>query len=104
MSRQPRNQGPSVGSATTRQNEYFVPRDGIDREVISADICRYLGNDALVRPGHYEVRKPMRLLPPSKIAHIFAQNPQTGQVVQGYYITAYRNLTTVSISLSSTLA
>lgn len=40
---------------TTRMNEYFVPRDGIDREVISADICRYLGNDALVRPGHYEV-------------------------------------------------
>lgn len=37
-------------------NEYFVPRDGIDREVISADICRYLGNDALVRPGHYDVR------------------------------------------------
>lgn len=39
-----------------RQNEYFLPRQGIDREVISADICRYLGNDALVRPGHYEVR------------------------------------------------
>lgn len=38
-----------------RQNEYFVPRDGIDREVISADITRYLGNNALVRPGHYEV-------------------------------------------------
>jgi hypothetical protein len=48
-----RNSGPARGS--TRQNEYFVPRDGIDREVISADICRYLGNDALVRPGHYEV-------------------------------------------------
>ncbi|KAJ4865216.1 hypothetical protein T069G_01746 [Trichoderma breve] len=63
---------------TTRMNEYFVPRDGIDREVISADICRYLGNDALVRPGHYE-------------------NPQTGQPVQGYYITAYRNLTTAMI-------
>jgi hypothetical protein len=29
---------------------------------------------------------------------MFVQNPQTGQVVQGYYITAYRNLTTVSIS------
>jgi hypothetical protein len=56
MSRQPRNQGPPVPSTATRQNEYFVPRDGIDREVISADICRYLGNDALVRPGHYEVR------------------------------------------------
>ncbi|PWI70993.1 hypothetical protein PCL_12361 [Purpureocillium lilacinum] len=54
MSRQPRNQGQSGPTATTRQNEYFVPRDGIDREVISADICRYLGNDALVRPGHYE--------------------------------------------------
>lgn len=40
---------------SNRQNEYFVPRDGIDREVITADICRYLGNDALVRPGVYEV-------------------------------------------------
>lgn len=39
----------------SRQNEYFVPRDGIDREVITADICRYLGSDALVRPGHFEV-------------------------------------------------
>ncbi|GAB0133186.1 hypothetical protein EsDP_00001599 [Epichloe bromicola] len=79
MSRQqPRSQGTSTQATTTRQNEYFVPRDGIDREVISADICRYLGNDALVRPGHYE-------------------NPQTGQVVQGYYITAYRNLTTAMI-------
>ncbi|KAH8816782.1 hypothetical protein F5884DRAFT_873530 [Xylogone sp. PMI_703] len=37
-----------------RSNEYFVPKDGIDREVITADICRYLGNDALVRPGTYE--------------------------------------------------
>lgn len=41
--------------AAARTNEYFVPRDGIDREVITADICRYLGNDALVRPGTYEV-------------------------------------------------
>jgi hypothetical protein len=39
----------------TRTNEYFVPKDGIDREVITADICRYLGNEALVRPGNYEV-------------------------------------------------
>ncbi|KAF5600434.1 hypothetical protein FPANT_2390, partial [Fusarium pseudoanthophilum] len=62
-------------SRTGRQNEYFVPREGIDREVISADICRYLGNDALVRPGHYE-------------------HPETGQAIQGYYITAYKKLTT----------
>lgn len=27
------------------------------------------------------------------------QNPQTGQTVQGYYITAYRNLTTVSLTI-----
>jgi hypothetical protein len=42
-------------AALPRTNEYFVPRIGIDREVITADICRYLGNDALVRPGYYEV-------------------------------------------------
>jgi hypothetical protein len=41
-------------AATQRTNEYFVPQDGIDREIITADICRYLGNDALVRPGTYE--------------------------------------------------
>ncbi len=38
-----------------RINEYFVPREGIDRDVISADICLYLGNNALVRPGSHEV-------------------------------------------------
>ncbi|KAK0717190.1 hypothetical protein B0T26DRAFT_602787, partial [Lasiosphaeria miniovina] len=62
---------------TTRQNEYFVPRDGIDREVITSDICRYLGHDALVRPGTYE-------------------SPD-GRVTQGYFITAYRNLTSAMI-------
>jgi hypothetical protein len=65
-------------ASLNRQNEYFVPRDGIDREVITADICRYLGNDALVRPGTYE-------------------NKETGQLIQGYYINAYRNLTTAMI-------
>ncbi|KAI3581663.1 hypothetical protein IWW34DRAFT_804322 [Fusarium oxysporum f. sp. albedinis] len=63
---------------TNRQNEYFVRRDGIDREVITADICQYLGQDALVRPGHYE-------------------NPETGQAIQCYYITASRNLTSAMI-------
>lgn len=41
-----------------RQNEYFIPGEGISREVIQADICRYLGNDALVRPGNHHVRLP----------------------------------------------
>ncbi|KAF9891189.1 hypothetical protein FE257_004753 [Aspergillus nanangensis] len=36
-----------------RQNEYFIPGDGISREVIQADICRYLGNDALGRQGFF---------------------------------------------------
>jgi hypothetical protein len=38
-----------------RRNECFVPREGIDREVIMVDICSYLSDDALVRPGQYEV-------------------------------------------------
>ena len=45
----------AAAAASARTNEYFVPKDGIDREVITADICGYLGNDALVRPGNYEV-------------------------------------------------
>lgn len=43
----------------SRANQWFVPGDGIAREVITADIQRYLGPDALVRPGNgtgeYEV-------------------------------------------------
>lgn len=66
-------------NASNRQNEYFIPRDGIDREVITADICRYLGNDALVRPGTYEDKK-------------------SGRVIQGYFVTAYRNLTSAMIA------
>jgi len=31
--------------------QWFVAGDGIDRHVIVADIQRYLGNDATVRPG-----------------------------------------------------
>jgi len=69
---------PPPPPASARTNEYFVPKDGIDREVITADICRYLGNDALVRPGNYE-------------------NPTTRTHQAGYFITAYRNLTSAMI-------
>lgn len=31
--------------------QWFVSGEGIDRHVITADIQRYLGNDATVRPG-----------------------------------------------------
>lgn len=60
----------------SRSNQWFVLGDGIAREVITADIQRYLGPDALVRPGtgtgDYEGRP-------------------------GYWITAYRTLTSQMI-------
>lgn len=34
----------------SKYNNYFVESTGIDREVIQHEICRYLGNDATVRP------------------------------------------------------
>jgi hypothetical protein len=36
--------------SSSRYQEYFLPGEGIDREIIQYDICRYLGNDATVRP------------------------------------------------------
>ena len=43
------------GDIVPRRAEYFVPGEGISREVIQADICRYLGPDALIRPMDYNV-------------------------------------------------
>lgn len=38
-------------------NEYFLPGEGIDREVIQSEICRFLGQDATCKPGlHTDVR------------------------------------------------
>jgi hypothetical protein len=37
------------------QSTFFINGDGIDREVIATDICRYVGNDALVKPGTHKV-------------------------------------------------
>lgn len=57
---------------SSRMNQWFVPGEGIIREVITADIQRYLGPDALVRPGtgtgEFEVRLPIRpQLPSSRL-------------------------------------
>ncbi len=41
-SRDPANYG--------RASDYFLPAEDINREVITTDICKYLGPDALVRP------------------------------------------------------
>lgn len=103
MARRPPATGSSVLPQQTRQNEYFVPRDGIDREVITADICRYLGNDALVRPGNYEacratISNVYSCRPRSDLLAL--QNPENGQIIQGYFINAYRNLTSVSHRLA----
>ncbi|KAK3649640.1 hypothetical protein LTR56_006823 [Elasticomyces elasticus] len=57
--------------------QWFIPGDGIDRHVISADIQRYLGNDATVRPG-------------------VGNGDHEG--AQGYWIKAYRNLTTAMLA------
>lgn len=35
-------------------NDYFLPEEGISRDVIQAEICRYLGPDALVRLYHHK--------------------------------------------------
>ncbi|KAM3083726.1 hypothetical protein ACMFMF_001091 [Clarireedia jacksonii] len=50
--RAPRSQPQAYSSARTSQ--FVIDAEGIDREVITADICRYLGNDALVKPGDVE--------------------------------------------------
>lgn len=38
-------------------NEFFVDGEGIHREVMQREICKYLGQDALSRPGTYNVRQ-----------------------------------------------
>lgn len=37
-------------------NEFFVPGDGIHRDVMQREICKYLGPEAYSRPGTYNVR------------------------------------------------
>ena len=46
-----------------RKNQYFVPGKGISREVITADICKYLDHDATVRPHNYQVRPRLHISP-----------------------------------------
>lgn len=37
-------------------NEFFVDGEGINREVLQKELCKYLGADALSRVGTYNVR------------------------------------------------
>lgn len=54
--------GKGSSSSASRNLTFFVPGNGIDREVISTDICRYLGNDATAKPGEYTVSLKHRRL------------------------------------------
>ncbi|KAG4030911.1 hypothetical protein MFRU_010g00440 [Monilinia fructicola] len=73
-----RSQPQASYSSAGRTGQFVIDAEGIDREVITADICRYLGNDALVKPGDVE-------------------DPRTKQLKPVYVITAYRNLTNAMI-------
>ena len=81
-----------AGQEIARQ--WFIPGEGIDRHVISADIQRYLANDATVRPGQgtgeNQVSQQRPICRPASYS-------QLQQGVSGYWIKAYRNLTSVGI-------
>lgn len=36
-------------------NDYFIDGEGINREVLQIEICKYLGAEATSRPGDYNV-------------------------------------------------
>lgn len=67
----------------SRMNQWFVVGDGIAREVITADIQRYLGPDALVRPGtgtgEYEVGSSLH--PPQRTTQDADQRNRAGLVI-----------------------
>ncbi|KAG6358727.1 hypothetical protein INS49_012246 [Diaporthe citri] len=67
-----------IGGRLTRQNEFFIPGDGIDGGVLAEELPLYLGNDVSQRPGT-------------------CGDKETGRLVQGYFITAYRALTTAML-------
>ena len=93
VARDPRDTRSRAEEIAPRQgptNDYFLPGEDISREVITADICRYLGPDALVRPyRHQDVSSPNSL----DLALLSLKQGRSG-----YLITAYRALTSVSRS------
>ncbi|CAL8577201.1 hypothetical protein XPA_003045 [Xanthoria parietina] len=48
-----------IPASTSRAslNEFFVDGDGIHREVMQRELCKFLGPDALSRPGNYNGQK-----------------------------------------------
>jgi hypothetical protein len=72
---------------SNKYNDYFVPGTGIDREVIQHEICRYLGNDATVRPF---TNKDV-----CQRVNKDETNTNRAQGRQGFVVRAYRALTSV---------
>ena len=71
-------QSPRREEPSSRYQEYFLPGEDIHREVIQYDICRYLGNDATVRPyQHSDVgfQLPHEAQPPPLLRLIFTPGP-----------------------------
>ncbi|KAL9030809.1 MAG: hypothetical protein Q9196_001106 [Gyalolechia fulgens] len=58
-------------------NEFFVDGEGIHREVMQREICKYLGQDALSRPGTYNGTKGF---------YVTALRPFTSKMVEDLQI------------------
>nr|XP_036574590.1 uncharacterized protein CTRU02_15443 [Colletotrichum truncatum]KAF6781042.1 hypothetical protein CTRU02_15443 [Colletotrichum truncatum] len=76
----PRDSLEETKNTECHSSEYFICKDGINGQVIEANIHRYLGGDALVRPAYYF-------------------DPQTSQDVNGYSITSTHKVTAVGFTL-----
>jgi hypothetical protein len=71
--------------------DFWIPAEGIERDVITYEITRYLGQDALVRPGKNDVCRAS-----DGAARLTdADCEQKGQ--NGYLISAFRAPTTVCV-------
>ena len=42
-------------------NDFFIEGEGIHREVLQREICKYLGPEAYSRPGSYNVRHSLSI-------------------------------------------
>lgn len=54
--REPREPSGASGGRRSNLNEFFLSGEGINREVLQKEICKYLGPEAYSRPMKYNVR------------------------------------------------
>jgi hypothetical protein len=86
-----------AGYAQGPNYRWWIPAEGISRTVITAEIQRFLGPDALVKPGpgkeENEVGRPVIM--------DFGRITDWPKGLNGYWISAYRNLTSVCSVVSN---